>query len=66
MEIPQADLAGQQIRHVDIERGEAGTIERGRHFALPVYPLFAQDRNARAGRRECRRAARECGRDMQV
>ena len=39
----QLDAPGQDVAHVDIDRGEAGTRESGSHFHLAVDTLFAQD-----------------------
>ena len=44
-EIGQCHMAGQQIAHVDIHRGKAGTMEGRGHLDMPVDALLAQDGN---------------------
>jgi hypothetical protein len=55
-EVGEADPAGQDVAHVDVDRGKAGGVERGGHLDLAVDALLAQHRDARAlaGRNEGR------------
>src|SRR5690606_28389536 len=56
MEVMQRDAARDDVAHMDIDGGKAGSIEGRGHLYLAVDPLLAQDRNlgTRAGRDEGR------------
>jgi hypothetical protein len=49
VEVLQREPAFQQVRHVHVDRGEPGPIERGRHLDLAVDTLLAQHRHPRPG-----------------
>lgn len=48
----ERDAAGEDVGHVDINRGKAGGVERERHFCVAVRPLVAENGDAGLGRDE--------------
>ena len=47
--VVQIDVTGQQVAHMHVHGGEAGTVKSGRHLGLAVDALLAQDRHLGPG-----------------
>jgi hypothetical protein len=48
LEPGERDAAGENVAHVYVDGGKAGTIESGGHLDVPVDALFAQNRHPRS------------------
>jgi hypothetical protein len=47
LEVLEADAAGQNVAHMDVDRSKAGLVEGRSHFVMAVDALLAQDGDAR-------------------
>ena len=45
LEVSKTDTSGNDVTHVHVNRGEAGTVKSRGHFELPVNTLLAQNRH---------------------
>ena len=48
-EAAAAGEAGEDVGHVDVDGGEAGSVEGEGHFRVAVYALFSEDRDTWSG-----------------
>ena len=47
LEIPEADAPFEDVAHVHVKCGKAGTVKGSRHFDLAIHALFTQDGDLR-------------------
>lgn len=44
--LAKGDARGEEVRHVDVYRGEARSVEGEGHFTVPIDALFSENRYA--------------------